>query len=274
MTRPAAAVALANPLSSDMNVLRPSLLPGLLDSLRHNLNRQNLDVALFEVGRVFVPDGGSIAEHRRIGLALTGQRQPTFWSGPDREARYDESDLKGLVDEFLEQYGLRGVTCLRQTDPPPLFVESAVLLLGGKLALGEIGQLAPALAKRYDLRDPVFLAELDLTQLLLRRNPVKSFKPLPAFPSIRRDLAIVVVESVTHEAVVSAVRQAKVQHLESIELFDVFRGKNIAPGQKSLAYAFTYRSAERTLTDTEVNAAQEKIVARLAQDLDAVVRDS
>lgn len=272
--RPAGIVALANPLSSDMNVLRPSLLPGLLESLKHNLSRQNQDVALFEVGRVFLHSDDGVGEHRRIGLALTGRRQPTFWSGADRDAKFDVSDLKGLVEEFLEQYGLRGVSYARTLDPPPLFVESAAILLGGKLPLGVLGQLAPALAKRYDLRDPVFLAELDLAQLLVRRNTAKGFKALPAYPAIRRDLAIVVPQSVTHEAVLAAVKQAKAQNLESVELFDVYQGKKIASGQKSLAYAFTYRSAARTLTDAEVNAAQEKIVERLCRDLEATVRDS
>ncbi len=268
------AVALANPLSSDMNVLRPSLLPGLIESLKHNLSRQNQDVALFEVGRVFLHSDDGVGEHRRIGLALTGRRQPTFWSGSDRDAKFDVSDLKGLVEEFLEQYGLRGVSYAPTPEPLPLFVESAAILLGGKLPLGVLGQLAPALAKRYDLRDPAFLAELDLAQLLLRRNTAKGFKALPAYPAIQRDLAIVVSQSVTHEAVLSAVKQAKAQNLESVELFDVYQGKTIAPGQKSLAYAFTYRSAARTLTDAEVNAAHEKIVERLRRDLQATVRDS
>ena len=120
----------------------------------------------------------------------------------------------------------------------------------------------------------MFLAELDLAQLLLRRNTAKGFKALPAYPAIRRDLAIVVPQSVTHDAVLAAVKQAKAQNIESVELFDVYQGKKIASGQKSLAYAFTYRSAARTLTDAEVNAAHEKIVERLVRDLQATVRDS
>jgi phenylalanyl-tRNA synthetase beta chain len=145
--------------------------------------------------------------------------------------------------------------------------------LGGKLALGEFGQLLPAVAKRHDLRDAVFLAELDLDQLLVRRNPARSFKPLPPFPAIRRDVAMLVGETVTHEAVLSAVRQAKPANLESIELFDVFRGKHVPAGQKSVAYAFTYRHAERTLTDSEVNDAHEKLVARFRETLQAQIRE-
>jgi len=255
---PPGLVALGNPLSSDMNVLRPSLLPGLLDSLRHNLSRQNLAVALFEVGRVFLPAAASVGEHRRVALALTGRRQPTFWSGTERDAKCDAADLKGVLEEFLEHFGVRGVTHAPRAQSTVLFIESAAVLLGGKLALGEWGQLHPVLARRYDLRDPVFLAELDLSQILLRRHPARTFKPLPAFPSIRRDLALVVAESVTHDAVLAAVRQARAQNLEAVELFDVFRGKNIAPGQKSLAYAFTFRSSVRR-RETDAEAGLESL---------------
>jgi phenylalanyl-tRNA synthetase beta chain len=133
--------------------------------------------------------------------------------------------------------------------------------------------LLPPLAKKYDLRDAVFLAELNLDQLLARRNPAKSFKPLPQFPAIRRDVAMLVAENVTHDSVLQTVRQTKPANLESVELFDVFRGKNIPAGQKSFAYAFIYRSPEKTLTDAEVNAAHAKIVAAFKAQLQATVRD-
>ena len=127
-----------------MNVLRPSLLPGLLDALRHNLSHKNYDVALFEVGRVFnvaqaSPPAGSAGvspgavrhrEERRLAIALTGQRNPLFWSGDDRDARFDIYDLKGLLEEFLEQFGLRGLTYARRPDSTALFLESATIHLG------------------------------------------------------------------------------------------------------------------------------------------------
>jgi phenylalanyl-tRNA synthetase beta chain len=266
-------VRLANPLSSDMDVLRPSLVPGLLDSLRHNLTRKNYDVALFEIGRVFNNVNGQTKENRNIAIALTGQRAPGFWSGDERDAKFDLSDLKGLLEEFLEQFGVRGVTYTRRTEATALLIESASIALGGKLALGEIGQLSPLLARKYDLRDAVFVAELNLDQLLARRNAAKSFKALPQFPSSRRDVAMLVPEATTHDAVLGAVRQAKAPNLEAVELFDVFRGKNIPAGQKSVAYAFTYRGTEKTLTDAEVNAAHEKVLAQFKTALSATLRE-
>jgi phenylalanyl-tRNA synthetase beta chain len=268
-----APLSLANPLSSDMNMLRPSLLLGLLDALRHNVHHQINDLALFEVGRVFAQrEGGNVKEERRLAIALTGQRLASFWSGADRQARFDAYDAKGCLEEFFEQFGVRGLNYQRQAESSGFFLESAVIQSGRQVA-GEIGQLLPALAKVYDLRDPVFLAELNLDLLLARRNAAKAFKPLPLFPAIHRDVAMLLPESTSHEVVLSAVKQAKVPHLEGVELFDVYRGQNVPAGQKSVAYSFTYRSGEKTLTDAEVNAAHERLVAQLKQSLQAVVRE-
>ena len=243
-------------------------------------------MALFELGRIFLKSAaesspaagspdlpiGESREERRIAIALTGQRNPVSWSGDDREAKFDIYDLKGLLEEFFEQFGARGLTYTRRPENTGLFVESGAINLG-RFPVGEIGQLQPARAGHYDLRDAVFLAELNLDVLLARRNPAKSFRPLAAFPPIRRDVAMLVPEAVTHDAVLQAVKQTKPPNLESIELFDVFRGKNVPMGQKSMAYAFTYRSAERTLTDAEVNAAHEKLVAQFKQVLHATIRE-
>jgi phenylalanyl-tRNA synthetase beta chain len=266
-------VALANPLSSDMDVLRPSLLLGLIHSLRHNVTRKNYDIALFEIGRVFTQANGQSKEERRAAIAITGQRAQNFWSGGERDAKFDVYDLKGLLEEFMEQFGLRGITFVRRNENNALFLESATVSLGGKLQLGELGLLLPALAKKYDLRDAVFLAELNLDQLIARRNPARSYKLLPQFPAIRRDVAMLVPEATTHESVLRTVKQTTAVNLENVELFDVFRGKNVPAGQKSLAYAFTYRSSEKTLTDAEVNVAHAKIVEALKTQLKAAVRE-
>jgi phenylalanyl-tRNA synthetase beta chain len=264
---------LENPLSSDMDVLRSSLLPGLLDSLRHNLHHQNGDVRLFEIGRTFTRNSGEIREERRIAVALTGRRKAAFWSGEEREAKLDIYDLKGTLEELFEQLGVRGVQWVRPElrDTSALHLDSARILIG-KHPAGELGQLNPITARKYDLRDPVLIAEFNLDFLLARRGRSRSLKPLPAFPSVRRDLAMLIEESVPHEKVVAVVKQAKPQNLENVQLFDVFRGKSIPSGRKSVAYAFTYRNAERTLTEAEVNAAQEKLLQQLKTQLNAEIR--
>jgi phenylalanyl-tRNA synthetase beta chain len=265
-------VALANPLSSDMNVLRPALLPGLLDALRHNLSRRTDSVSLFEIGRVFTRKGQAISEQRHLAIAITGPRASVFWAGAERDARVDGWDLKGILEEFFEQIGLKGCSFATAKTEDRMFLEFADVNLG-KLHLGRVGQLSPLLLKQYDLRDPVWLAELDLDMILYRRSTAKTFKTLPAFPSIRRDVAMLVQVSATHDEVLQAVKQAKPAFLETVELFDVFRGKNVPAGSKSMAYAFTYRNPERTLTDSEVNEAHGRVLEALRQKLGAVVRD-
>jgi phenylalanyl-tRNA synthetase beta chain len=270
-------VKLSNPMNSDMNTLRPSLLVGLIDSIANNHAHQNASVALFEIGKTFRREA-EIVEQRSLAIVLSGLRSLRFWVGEDRDAKFDCFDLKGIVEEFLEQFGIRGVFYKKLNLPHDLYLESAEVSIGGKLTLGRIGQIHPRCFddfRSYDhkIRDHVFVAEFNLDLLFARRNPAKSFKPLPQFPSIRRDVAMLVPEATTHEAVLQTVRQIKPANLESVELFDVFRGKSVPDGQKSLAYAFTYRSPEKTLTDAEVNAAHTKIVEAFKAQLSASVRE-
>jgi phenylalanyl-tRNA synthetase beta chain len=264
---------LANPLSRDMDALRPSLLPGLLEILAHNARHQNRDVALFEIGRVFRASRGTSRETWKIGIALTGLRNPGFWKGADREARYDAHDLKGIIEETAEHAGLRGLTFTRRAEQGALFAESAVVAIGGRVVLGEIGQVDPRVAHRSGIRDAVFVGEIDLDQFLARRGTARAFKALPVFPSVRRDVAMIVAETVTHAVIAQAVRSARAPNLETIELFDVFRGQQVGPGEKSMAYAFTYRAADRTLTDAEVNAAHSRIVEQLKSGVGAKIRE-
>ena len=266
-------VMLANPLSSEMDALRPSLLPGLLDTLRHNLSRKNGDVQLFEIGRTFRMVNGEPKEGWKMAIALTGVRRPVFWTGAERGEKCDVYDLKGILEEFFEVFGIRGTVYTKHGEVGALFLESAAISLGGKLELGQLGQLNPRVARQYDLRDAVVLAELNLDLLLSRRQALKTAKPLPQLPSTRRDVAMIVPEATTHDAVLAVVRQAKPAFLESVELFDVFRGKHVPEGQKSLAYAFTYRGSDRTLRDEEVNVSHQKVVEAFRQNLQASLRE-
>jgi len=261
-------IALEHPLSSDMNHLRPSLLPGLLDSLRNNFTRQIHDVGLFEVGRVFLP---GIRETRKVAMAVAGNRFPEFWQGDN--APVDAADLKGIVEALLDGLGVFGAGFDRRGEPTAFFAESAEIKLG-KNVIGQMGQLLSTLGKRCECRGPVFFAELDLDTLLQRRGAGKSFKPLAQFPGSQRDVAMLVPESVTHADVLAVVRKAKPANLVDTRLFDVFRGKNVPDGLKSLAFSFTYCSAETTLTDAEINAAHEPLVAAFTESLGATIRDT
>ncbi len=222
---------LQNPLTADQRALRSSLVPGLLQNLRTNVSRHQYDVKLFEIGRVFGADG---TESLHLALAATGRRTPGDWQ---RTEKVDYFDLKGA----LEELGLEA----------------------------EIHQIPAAQAKKLDLRDAVFVAEVEVPPA--RREAERQFRELPKFPAIVRDVALIVDESVTHAQVLEAIGQNK--DLERVELFDIFRGGSIPTGKKSLAYSLTFRAADRTLTDAEVNEAHERIKRRLQEKLRGEIRE-
>lgn len=265
-------VPLTNPLSSDMDVLRPSLLPGLLTMLKHNAHHKENDAGLFEIGRVFLRKGGAPTERRTLAVALTGARSASFWN--DDVAYLDAHDLKGVVDQLLDRVGLRGLVFSRRESATDLLIDSAEVKLGGKLIVGQLGQLQPALARDFDLRHPVFLAEFDLDQLLSRRPSRSGFKSLPVHPAIQRDIAMIVSESVSHEQVLQTVKKIRPEFLESVDLFDVFRGRNIPEGRKSVAYTLTYRHGDRTLKDKEAGSSHAKVVSALRDTLNAEIREN
>jgi phenylalanyl-tRNA synthetase beta chain len=135
-----------------------------------------------------------------------------------------------------------------------------------------MGQLMPLIAREFDIKDSVFMAELDLDSLVAMRVHSRSFKSIPAYPSVRRDIAMLVSESTTHMDVQRAVKKAKVKQLDSVQVFDVFRGKHVPEGKKSVAYSFIYRDASKTLTDAEVNKAHDNLVSHLQTALNAEIR--
>jgi len=227
---------LQNPLSAEMTALRSSLVPGLLGNLRTNVSRHEFNVKLFEVGRVFAADG---KESLHLTLAATGRRTTGDW---ERTERVDYFDVKGALEEL-------GVPA-------------------------EVRQIPPTQAKKMDLRDAVFVAELELEPVLKAERAEKQFRELPKFPAVVRDVALIVDDAVAHGAVMAAVEKSRNKFLERVELFDIFRGGAIPTGKKSLAYSLTFRAADRTLTDAEVNEAHKRIKRQLQETLKCEIRES
>ncbi len=230
---------LQNPLSMDQQALRSSLVPGLLANLRTNVSRHQFDVRLFEIGQVFARDG---QESLHLALAVTGRREPHSWETGLREAKLDYFDLKGVFEE-----------------------------LG---AAAEIRQIPAAQARKLDLRDAVFVAELPLEPLLARGREEQMFRELPKFPAVVRDVALVVDEGVRQGDILAAIEKNRNKFLEKVELFDIYRGSSIPTEKKSMAYSLTFRAPDRTLTDAEVNAAHEQIKRLLQQTLKCEIRES
>lgn len=264
-------VALRNPLSADRSVLRPSLLPGLLEAVALNSRRQLADVQLFELGRVFEAQGpGELArEETRLGVVMTGLRSPRSWHAP--KARVDLFDLKGVVETTVEALGL-GEVEVEPAGLPHLEAGRGVFAVVAGVRVGAFGELASRLGELFDLHAPVFVAELSLDRLaVLPARPVRH-RPLPRHPGVTRDVAVVLPAEVPVAEVTRVIRETESPWLRTVQLFDVYMGGQIGPGLRSLAYSILYQAEDRTLTDAEVNAAHGEVVDRLRRLLGAEVR--
>jgi phenylalanyl-tRNA synthetase beta chain len=248
------AVPLLNPLSAEEGFLRTTLLPGLLRRLEHNLAHGVRDVRLFEIGTVFAPaaGGGLPAEERRVAAAFTGASRPPHWSGPAPD--WDVWDLKGLMDELAAEHA--GATVEAADGVFTLSVDGHGVGNGRVAVEGEVD--APAWA------GPVFVLEVRLPDAAASRRAV-TYQPLPAHPGSERDLALLVPTGTMGAEVSSTIRQAAGALLEEVYPFDLYEGKGIPEGTRSLAFRLRFRAPERTLTDAEVDGAVGRVLSALEE---------
>jgi phenylalanyl-tRNA synthetase beta chain len=272
-------VGIANPLSGKFDVLRRSLIPGLVEAVAHNRRHQRRDVRLFEIGARFSTAGG---ENRAVALAWTGAAADAHWSRSGREV--DLFDVKGTVEQIAEALGLR-VRCEAQIVAPLAAGRSASVLIAegpqrGQI-VGALGQLDPRIAAARDLpqADAVYVAELDLDALWAARVAREAaapqawrVEPLPRYPSVVRDLSLLVDQGLPASALHGTILANAPEELVGLEIFDRYQGKGIPEGQISLSVRLTFRSADRTLTDGDVQQAVDEVVARLRQVHNAVQR--
>ncbi|MGA3169860.1 MAG: phenylalanine--tRNA ligase subunit beta, partial [Chthoniobacteraceae bacterium] len=256
-------VAIRNPLIEDQAVLRSSLIPGLLAALERNLRGGAKSIRLFELGRVFLATG----ERVPLAAILTGDALPASWR-ETAPRKTDLFDLKGC----LESIGMEDIAF----EPAAIdgLLPAVRITVAGKPA-GYLGQLAPARLRAIDCPSPAAVFELDLTNCRLRPIPSR-ITPIPRFPAVTRDIAIIADASVTHAQIKEILRSANEPLLVDIRLFDLFSdpdGIRVPAGQKSLAYSLTYRSAEKTLVADEVNAAHARLKERLKVALNVSFRE-
>jgi phenylalanyl-tRNA synthetase beta chain len=256
--------AIANPLSEKFAVLRPSLLPGLVDSTAHNRKRERRDIQLFEAGSRF-GSGNSTGEGRAVAFVWSGAAAGPHWSAPTRLV--DFFDVKGVVEQVCAALG---VDASFQPAAAPYLVrgraaEVRIANGAGQILIGLAGQLLPAVVEARGIppQDDVFAAELDLGALVAAASGDRLVAPLPRFPSIVRDLSILVDDSLPAATVRGTIRSAAPATLVSIAEFDRYQGKGIPDGRVSLSLRLTFRAADRTLTDDEAQAATETIVEAL-----------
>ncbi|MEO5344147.1 MAG: phenylalanine--tRNA ligase subunit beta [Gammaproteobacteria bacterium SHHR-1] len=262
-------IALANPLSAELSVMRTSLWPGLLATARHNLARQQGRVRIFESGLQFRQLANGMDQRPMLAALTYGDITEEQWGQPGREA--DFYDIKADYEALLALLGPGLEARFEAVEHPALHPgQSARVMLGERL-IGHLGMLHPRLSQVFDLTGNTFLLELDLSAA--GQGALPKFSPLTRFPWIRRDLALVVEREVDYGSLKACIREYADENLQDIILFDVYTGQRIDSSRKSLALGLILQDSSRTLTDQEVDDSVARIVQGLADKLGARLRD-
>jgi phenylalanyl-tRNA synthetase beta chain len=271
---PAVPARLANQQNQEMSALRTSLLPGLLDAVALNQSRGNVNLRLFEIGHVFSVDEGTkprlvgkYLEEKRVGMVLTGLAAPRHWSSPTRPASF--FDMKGDVADLLYKIILDKGRFISYSTTDTLAESVLGIEIQGGYA-GYLGSVRSDVLKGLGIEQEVLFAELDLS--LLSTHGRRRYTQLPRFPRVRRDLAFVLDATLNAQVVEETMRKAASELLTSLEVFDVYEGKNLPSGKKSLAFSLELMSPVKTLTESEIDAEIHRIVEAVERMLGAVLR--
>ena len=276
------AVTLANPISADLSEMRTTLWSGLVGAVIYNLNRQQTSVRLFETGLRFLQTDSGLQQHPMIAGVVTGNASPMQWGQGARNV--DLFDIKSDVEAIVSLTGQADTFIFVADRHPALHPgQTAKILRHTQLnqkhadnkseeseEIGWLGTLHPAVSKKLGIEQPIFLFEIKLAAVTQREIP--HFEEIPKFPSIKRDLAIVVDEGVSAQAVSDCIRRVSTVMLTNLKLFDVYQGKGIDSGRKSLAFSLTLQDRDRTLTDQDVDVAIDEILSTLNRELGATLR--
>jgi phenylalanyl-tRNA synthetase beta chain len=260
---------LANPISSDMSVMRTRLLPGLVQALQHNLNRQQSRVRLFEVGLCFVPVDGELNQAAHIAGIATGSRVGEGLYASTESI--DFFDIKGDLETILRSADASEFAFTRSENPILHPGQGADLTFRGEPA-GFVGALHPAVLKKLDINQSVFVFEITLSAMLESELP--NFGEMSRFPSIRRDISITVAEELPVQALIDSIYSLNYEILQEVFVFDVYTGKEVRNNRKSVALGLILQDFSRTLIDEDVENVVKKVLAQLEEHCNAVLRES
>ncbi len=263
-------VEIKNPLSEEQSVMRTTLIPCLLETVRRNIYRKNVDLRIFELSRVFVPEENKDLpdEPSQLVGAITGARESAVLY--NREEFVNFYDLKGVVEGILSVLKLKVRFCPSRIEPYFDSAEAASIALGNDV-IGQLGLINEEVAKSFGIRVPVYVFEMWIRELYEKSKVSVGFQPLPKFPSVTRDLAIVVDQEVPAQAIVDMLLSSNEPLLESVLVFDVYRGKKLKPGKVSIGYRLTYRAPDRNLTDEEVNKVHNRLAKKVIKKFKAAL---
>ncbi len=268
-------VRLQNPLSEEQAIMRTSLIPCLLTTTARNQARRHLDLHLFEIGMVFYATGSETLpeEEQRVCCLITGHRHPESWTWPQEKT--DFYDLKGVLEELLKGLGIKdfGVELGTPEDPYYLVGTSARIFIDKDL-LGTIGQIDPKVLDLFEIKGDVFVFDLSFEVLLKHATDQRIFKPLPRYPSVERDAAIILSQDVPAALLLTLVKEQQIPILEDVKIFDVYTGKPIPRGYKSIGLRFKYRASDHTLSESEVASIHKPLINLILERFNARLRDS
>lgn len=265
---------LPHPISAEQSVLRTSLIPQMIESLGRNKSRQIDEAVFFEIGRTFAKSETGPVQSETVCLGLMG---PAGRGALDKQRAVADEEiflwLKGLIEKLLAAQNVNKVTFQPLENAPAFEAGHAVTVLSGKTRVGVLGLIHSNARKEWRLNDPVAAAELDLEPLVSNVWKVSEVEDIPLYPAVERDVAFIVDEAVRHEDILKAINGSAPAELEKVALFDIFRGKTLEKGKKSMAYSFIYRSARGTLTDEKVNDFHEAVGKKVCAAVSAVIRE-
>ncbi len=262
-------VSLANPLSAELDVLRPTMLFGMLQAMAYNINRQQRDLRFFERGRSYLTAQGTTHERDVLSLAMTGARWKEGWRSAGGKAALH--DLKEELEVLLDRLGLLAHTVWKPTAHATMEQAHEVLVKGRAVAI--IGTVLPKLLKAHDINQEVHFAECDEVALLeLCRAEREGYVEVPRFPAVRRDLSLLIGQELRYEQLQKAALQAERKLLKEVGLFDVYQGDKLPAGKKSYAMSFVLQDSEKTLTDEQVDKAMGRIRQALEKEFGATLR--
>jgi phenylalanyl-tRNA synthetase beta chain len=261
-------VPVTNPISAEMAVMRTTLWAGLIKAAQFNQNRQQRSMRLFETGLRFLPGPDGLEQRVTLAGIVTGERSPENWASVAGD--FDFYDIKGDVEALLDVSETSAEFRFEPASHAALHPGQCAVLRRSGVEVGHLGALHPELLESLELHGPVFLFELDF-EILGKKN-LPSFKGLSRFPEVRRDIAVVVEEKISAAQLLDVARAAAGDWLTQLKLFDIYRGQGIDPDKKSVAIGVVLQHMERTLTDEEVNAVIDRMVAGLTRDCGAALR--
>jgi phenylalanyl-tRNA synthetase beta chain len=268
-------VSVQNPLSDDQSVMRTSIIPSLMGTVARNQARRNMDLGLFEIGTVFYAKGtGELPlEEQRIVALCTGTRYLESWSWPREQV--DLFDLKGVLQGLLQALGISGWKTVLETPDSPFYLPgaSAGIVCGENSVLGSFGQIDPNVLEFWDIDGPVFVFELSFNALETAVSQKLKFTPLARYPAVERDIAVIVPDRLSAQDLLEYISGQAPDFLEEVRIFDIYRGKPVPRGSKSIGMRFTYRALDHTLSDREVSEVHDPMVRSVLQSYKAKLRD-